>query len=62
MEKIIKIHLKNGLKYDPKKGAAAWEEAKKELGKDRVTIELLSYDDGTAKKIADYVKDQIEKI
>ncbi|HFK1789875.1 peptide ABC transporter substrate-binding protein [Bacillus pacificus] len=53
--------FKNGLKYNPKKGAAAWEEAKKELGKDQVTIELLSYDDGTAKKIADYVKDQIEK-
>ncbi|EEM94999.1 Extracellular solute-binding protein family 5 [Bacillus thuringiensis IBL 200] len=53
--------FKNGLKYDPKKGAAAWEAAKKELGKDQVTIELLSYDDGTAKKIADYVKDQIEK-
>ncbi|HDR4483527.1 TPA: peptide ABC transporter substrate-binding protein [Bacillus cereus] len=53
--------FKNGLEYDPKKGAAAWEAAKKELGKDQVTIELLSYDDGTAKKIADYVKDQIEK-
>ncbi|MBS9806186.1 peptide ABC transporter substrate-binding protein [Bacillus toyonensis] len=53
--------FKNGLKYDPKRGAAAWEAAKKELGKDQVTIELLSYDDGTAKKIADYVKDQIEK-
>lgn len=35
--------------------------SEKELGKDQVTIELLSYDDGTAKKIADYVKDQIEK-
>ncbi|MEF7557239.1 peptide ABC transporter substrate-binding protein [Bacillus thuringiensis] len=53
--------FKNGLKYNPKKGAAAWEEAKKELGKDQITIELLSYDDGTAKKIADYFKDQIEK-
>ncbi|MED3118914.1 peptide ABC transporter substrate-binding protein [Bacillus thuringiensis] len=53
--------FKNGLKYDPKKGAAAWEAAEKELVKDQVTIELLSYDDGTAKKIADYVKDQIEK-
>ena len=53
--------FKNGLKYDPKKGAAAWEAAKKELGKDQVTIELLSYDDGTEKKIADYFKDQIEK-
>ena len=53
--------FKNGLKQDSKKAAAAWEEAKKELGKDQVTIELLSYDDGTAKKIADYFKDQIEK-
>ncbi|OJD43750.1 peptide ABC transporter substrate-binding protein [Bacillus sp. 4048] len=53
--------FKNGLKYDPKKGAAAWDAAKKELGKDQITIELLSYDDGTAKKIADYFKDQIEK-
>ncbi|EOO20074.1 peptide ABC transporter substrate-binding protein [Bacillus cereus] len=53
--------FKNGLKQDTKKAAAAWEEAKKELGKEQVTIELLSYDDGTAKKIADYVKDQIEK-
>ncbi|MFJ8530085.1 peptide ABC transporter substrate-binding protein [Bacillus sp. NPDC094106] len=53
--------FKNGVKQDTKKAAAAWEEAKKELGKDQVTIELLSYDDGTAKKVADYVKDQIEK-
>ncbi|WP_141497427.1 peptide ABC transporter substrate-binding protein [Bacillus pseudomycoides] len=53
--------FKNGLKQDTKKAAAAWEEAKKELGKDQVAIELLSYDDGTAKKVADYIKDQIEK-
>ncbi|MHB0802841.1 peptide ABC transporter substrate-binding protein [Bacillus thuringiensis] len=53
--------FKNGLKYDPQKGAVAWEAAKKELKKDQVTIELLSSDDGTAKKIAEYVKDQIEK-
>ena len=53
--------FKNGLKHDTKKAAAAWEKAKKELGKDQVTIELLSYDDGTAKKVADYAKDQIEK-
>ncbi|PEB56835.1 peptide ABC transporter substrate-binding protein [Bacillus pseudomycoides] len=53
--------FKNGLKHDTKKAAAAWEKAKKELGKDQITIELLSYDDGTAKKVADYAKDQIEK-
>ena len=53
--------FKNGLKYDLKKGAAAWEEAKKELGKDQVTIELLNYDTGNAKKVGEYVKDQVEK-
>ncbi|KIP27793.1 bacterial extracellular solute-binding s, 5 Middle family protein [Bacillus thuringiensis serovar morrisoni] len=34
--------FKNGLKPNPKKAAAAWEEAKKELGKDQVTIEFLN--------------------
>ncbi|MEJ9112197.1 peptide ABC transporter substrate-binding protein [Bacillus paramobilis] len=53
--------FKNGLKPDAKKAAAAWEEAKKELGKDQVTIELLNYDTGNAKKVGEYVKDQIEK-
>ncbi|WZF32618.1 peptide ABC transporter substrate-binding protein [Bacillus paramobilis] len=53
--------FKNGIKPDAKKAAAAWEEAKKELGKDQVTIELLNYDTGNAKKVGEYVKDQIEK-
>ncbi|ABY44446.1 peptide ABC transporter substrate-binding protein [Bacillus mycoides] len=53
--------FKNGLKQDTKKAAAAWDEAKKELGKDQVTIELLNYDTGNAKKVGEYVKDQIEK-
>ncbi|MEW4150097.1 peptide ABC transporter substrate-binding protein [Bacillus thuringiensis] len=53
--------FKNGIKPDAKKAAAAWNEAKKELGKDQVTIELLNYDTGNAKKVGEYVKDQIEK-
>ncbi|UYW69400.1 peptide ABC transporter substrate-binding protein [Bacillus cereus] len=53
--------FKNGVKPDAKKAAAAWEEAKKELGKDQVTIEFLNYDTGNAKKVGEYVKDQIEK-
>ncbi|MDA1633047.1 peptide ABC transporter substrate-binding protein [Bacillus cereus] len=53
--------FKNGIKPDTKKAAAAWEEAKKELGKDQVTIEFLNYDTGNAKKVGEYVKDQIEK-
>ncbi|WP_242294578.1 peptide ABC transporter substrate-binding protein [Bacillus cereus group sp. BfR-BA-01381] len=53
--------FKNGVKPDAKKATAAWEEAKKELGKDQVTIEFLNYDTGNAKKVGEYVKDQIEK-
>ena len=53
--------FKNGLKPNAKKAAAAWEEAKKELGKDQVTIEFLNYDTGNAKKVGEYIKDQIEK-
>ncbi|MCW9132547.1 peptide ABC transporter substrate-binding protein [Bacillus paramycoides] len=53
--------FKNGIKPDAKKAAAAWDEAKKELGKDQVTIEFLNYDTGNAKKVGEYVKDQIEK-
>ncbi|MES5939771.1 MULTISPECIES: ABC transporter substrate-binding protein [unclassified Bacillus cereus group] len=53
--------FKNGIKPEAKKAAAAWEEAKKELGKDQVTIEFLNYDTGNAKKVGEYVKDQIEK-
>ena len=53
--------FKNGLKQDTKKATAAWEEAKKELGKDQVTLEFLNYDSSNAKKVGEYVKDQIEK-
>ena len=53
--------FKNGLKYNPKKEQRRRGKKRKRTWKDQVTIELLSYDDGTAKKIADYVKDQIEK-
>ncbi len=43
--------FKNGLKYNPKKGSSSLgKRRKKNLEKDQVTIELLSYDDGTAKK------------
>ena len=42
--------FKNGLKQDSKKAAAAWEEAKR-TWKDQVTIELLNYDTGNAKKL-----------
>ncbi|WP_044748681.1 peptide ABC transporter substrate-binding protein [Bacillus alveayuensis] len=37
-----------------------WAEAKQELGKDQFTIELLNYDSDSAKKIGEYLKEQLE--
>ncbi|KOS28211.1 peptide ABC transporter substrate-binding protein [Bacillus anthracis] len=48
-------------KDDAKKAKEFWEEAKKELGKDKVTIELLNYDNGNAKKVGEYLKGEFEK-
>ncbi|MBO9128152.1 peptide ABC transporter substrate-binding protein [Bacillus sp. 165] len=38
-----------------------WAEAKKELGKDQITVEMLNYDSDSAKKIGEYIKEQLEK-
>jgi len=37
-----------------------WAQAKKELGKDKITLELLNYDTDSAKKIGEYLKEQLE--
>ena len=42
--------FKNGLKYNPKKEQQRGKKRKR-TWKDQVTIELLSYDDGTAKRL-----------
>jgi oligopeptide transport system substrate-binding protein len=42
-------------------GKKLWEEAKKETGVDKVTIQLLNYDNEDAKKIGEYLKEQLEK-
>ncbi|MFX3623381.1 MAG: peptide ABC transporter substrate-binding protein [Ectobacillus sp.] len=46
---------------DLKKAKEYWEKAKKELGTDKVTLELLNYDTDTAKKVGEFLKDQLEK-
>ncbi|UOY92761.1 peptide ABC transporter substrate-binding protein [Ectobacillus sp. JY-23] len=38
-----------------------WEEAKKELGQDKLTIEMLNYDNDTSKKVGEYIKAQLEQ-
>ncbi|ENQ3078200.1 peptide ABC transporter substrate-binding protein [Bacillus cereus] len=50
-----------GIKTDVKKAKQVWEEAKKELGKEEVTVEFLNYDTDNAKKIGEYLKEQLEK-
>ncbi|MDC2866568.1 peptide ABC transporter substrate-binding protein [Bacillus sp. BP-3] len=47
--------------FDAKGAKKLWEEAKKELGKEEVTLELLNYDTDNAKKIGEYLKEQLEK-
>ncbi|ENQ3107923.1 oligopeptide transport system substrate-binding protein [Bacillus sp. 491mf] len=50
-----------GIKTDVKKAKQVWEDAKKELGKEEVTVEFLNYDTDSAKKIGEYLKEQLEK-
>ncbi|WP_242223593.1 peptide ABC transporter substrate-binding protein [Bacillus cereus group sp. BfR-BA-01380] len=50
-----------GNKMDVKKAKQVWEEAKKELGKQEVTVEFLNYDTENAKKVGEYLKEQFEK-
>lgn len=47
--------------YDPKKAKASLEKAKQALGKDKINIEFLTFDQDNAKKDAEYFKEQIEK-
>ncbi|TDM03794.1 peptide ABC transporter substrate-binding protein [Macrococcus carouselicus] len=52
--------IKSPLKYDKAEAKKAYDAAKKELGKDKFDIELLTYDADTSKKDAEYFKEQIE--
>lgn len=47
--------------YDPKKAKASLQKAKKSLGKDKIDIEFLTFDQDNAKKDAEYFKEQVEK-
>lgn len=38
-----------------------WEAGKKELGKDKIEIEFLNFDNEESKKIGEYVKGELEK-
>ncbi|MFX3623541.1 MAG: peptide ABC transporter substrate-binding protein [Ectobacillus sp.] len=48
-------------KDNAKKAKQLWEEAKKELGQDKITVEMLNYDDDTNKKVGEFIKAELEK-
>ncbi|MFP3123957.1 peptide ABC transporter substrate-binding protein [Ectobacillus funiculus] len=48
-------------KMNVKKAKKLWEEAKKELGTDKLTLEFLNYDSDSSKKVGEYLKEQLEK-
>lgn len=47
--------------FDAKEAKKSWELAKKELGKDKIELELLSADTGNAKKTIEFVQGQLEQ-
>ncbi|MEB8373006.1 peptide ABC transporter substrate-binding protein [Mammaliicoccus sciuri] len=53
--------VKNTNQYNVKEAKEHYEKAKKALGKDKFTIELMTYDKDTAKRDAEYFKEQLEK-
>lgn len=49
------------LSYNVKTAKKEWEKAKKELGKDKITLELLSADTSSAKKTVEYLQGELEQ-
>ncbi|HDR7515293.1 peptide ABC transporter substrate-binding protein [Bacillus mobilis] len=47
--------------YDLQNAKKIWEEAKKELGVDEVNLEFLTYEQDNAKRMAEYIKGDLEK-
>ncbi|WP_141439116.1 peptide ABC transporter substrate-binding protein [Bacillus cereus] len=48
-------------KVDVKEAKKFWEAGKKELGKDKIELEFLNFDNEESKKIGEYVKGELEK-
>lgn len=53
--------VKSPLDFNKKEASSYLSKAKKELGKDKFTIELLTYDEDESKKAGEFIKEQIEK-
>ena len=50
------------LKTNKDEAAKLWAEGLKELGKDKIELELLNYDSDAAKKTGEYLKEQMESV
>lgn len=50
------------LKTNKDEAAKLWAEGLKELGKDKIELELLNYDSDSAKKTGEYLKEQMESV
>lgn len=48
------------LTYNVEEAKKYWEKAKEELGIDSIDLELLTYDDGNGKKIAEFIQQELE--
>lgn len=48
--------------YDLQNAKKIWAEAKKELGVDEVNLEFLTYEQDNAKRMAEYIKGDLEKL
>ncbi|WP_410982150.1 peptide ABC transporter substrate-binding protein [Bacillus cereus] len=51
----------NIARYDLQKAKKLWEDAKKELGTESVTVEFLAFEQDNAQRIAEYIKGDLEK-
>ncbi|PGS83530.1 peptide ABC transporter substrate-binding protein [Bacillus cereus] len=60
-KKDFRKSFTSGLNLDIDKAKQLWVEAKKELGRNEIKIELLNYDTGNQKKIGEYLKGEVEK-
>ena len=49
------------LPFNVKKAQASWAKAKEELGKDQITLELLSSDTASSKKTVEFIQGQLEQ-
>ncbi|GAA0704088.1 hypothetical protein GCM10008904_11230 [Paraclostridium ghonii] len=50
-----------GYKYNKDEAAKLWEKAKKEVGFDKVKLELLSYDSENAKKQVEFIQSELQQ-